>query len=486
MPHTKELAVKIVELVGGAKNIVSVVHCMTRLRLTLAEREKAVINQLKQTPGVLGVVESSGQLQIILGPGVVNKVAACVEEVIVEERREPQSAQCNERDAERTVVMAAKTQRARCACIKGTVVNGGEDAVKDLKAARDEKNQTPFKLLLRKLASIFVPLIPAIVASGMLAGMTNVAIRFGADAQGPLVQILNVLGWGIFSYLAVFVGINAAKEFGGTPAMGGLAGVLIINPAIAAISIGGVALVPGRGGLVGVLLVAWFMCFIEKRLRRFVPNMIDIIVTPALTLLVSGFATYFLLMPLGGWLSDGIVLFFRGMLNWGGVIAGFTLAGTFLPVVMTGLHQGLVPVHMEFLNTLKENPLLPILAMAGAGQVGAAVAVYVKTKNQRLKNLIKGSLPVGLLGIGEPLIFGVTLPLGRPFITACIGAGFGGAWQAITHTSTIAIGISGLPLAFLVKPGGVVNYLIGLFIAYIAGFIVTWIVGFDDPKEEGV
>jgi PTS system sucrose-specific IIC component len=139
---------------------------------------------------------------------------------------------------------------------------------------------------------------------------------------------------------------------------------------------------------------------------------------------------------------------------------------------------------MEFLNTLKENPLFPILAMSGGGQVGAAFAVYLKTKNQRLKTVIKGALPVGILGIGEPLIFGVTLPLGRPFITACIGAGFGGAWQALTHTSTIALGVSGLPLAFLIKQGSVVNYLIGILIAYAAGFLVTWFAGFDDPKDE--
>ncbi len=461
----EELAGQIIELTGGLNNIATVAHCMTRLRLTLADRDKAAVDQLKQTAGILGVVEAPGQLQLILGPGVVNKVAACVAEAMA--------------DSGRNNAVGVVRQSAG----KDDNRETGLGAAKQLKAARDEQNRTPFKLLLRKLANIFVPLIPAIVASGMLAGLTNVAIRSGADAQGTLVQILNVLGWGIFSYLGVFVGINAAKEFGGTPAMGGLAGVLMINPAIAAISIGDTALVPGRGGLIGVLLVAWFMCMVEKRLRRFVPGMIDIIVTPALSLLITGFAAYFALMPLGGWLSDGIVQFFRGMLAMGGVLAGFTLAGTFLPVVMTGLHQGLVPVHMEFLQTLQENPLLPILAMAGGGQIGAACAVYIKTKNQRLKNLIKGALPVGLLGIGEPLIFGVTLPLGRPFITACIGAGFGGAWQAVTQTATIAIGISGLPLAFLIKPGGVANYLTGLFIAYLAGFIVTWLVGFDDPED---
>lgn len=444
MANEKELAAKILALSGGVANIAGAAYCMTRLRLTLADTAKADIPQLKKMDGVLGVVETAGQLQMILGPGVVNKVAAAFTEL--------------------------------------TGIKMGE--VQDFKAAYDDKNRTPFKLFLRKLASIFVPLIPAIVASGMIAGLTNIAIRSGADPKGAMVLILNALGWGIFGYLAIFVGINAAKEFGGTPSMGGLAGVLVINPAIAAIKLGDTALVPGRGGLIGVLLVAWFMCFIEKRLRKVVPNVIDIVVTPALTLLITGFATYFVLMPIGGYLSDAIVLFFRSMINWGGAIAGFILAGTFLPVVMTGLHQGLVPVHMEFLNTLKENPLFPILAMSGGGQVGAAFAVYLKTKNQRLKNLVKGALPVGILGIGEPLIFGVTLPLGRPFISACIGAGFGGAWQAITHTSAIALGVSGLPLAFLIKPGSVMNYLVGILIAYVAGFLVTWFAGFDDPKDE--
>ncbi|HMM22532.1 MAG TPA: PTS transporter subunit EIIC [Selenomonadales bacterium] len=444
MAKEQDLAGRILELIGGKGNIAAAAYCMTRLRLTLADPAKADTGSLKKTAGVLGVVESAGQLQIILGPGVVNKVADEITAL--------------------------------------TGLRMGE--VQDFKAAYEDKNRTPFKLFLRKLASIFVPLIPAIVASGMIAGLTNIVIRMGGDPKSSLVLILNALGWGVFTYLAIFVGINAAKEFGGTPSMGGLAGVLIINPAISAITIGGAALVPGRGGLIGVLLVAWVMCFVEKRLRKIVPNAIDIVVTPALTLLITGFATYFILQPVGGYLSDGIVAFFKSMLGWGGAVAGYVLAGTFLPIVMTGLHQGLVPIHMEFLNTLKENPLFPILAMAGAGQVGAAFAVYLKTKNQRLKDIIKGALPVGILGIGEPLIFGVTLPLGRPFITACIGAGFGGAWQAITHTSSIALGVSGLPLAFLIKPGQVGNYLIGIAIAYVAGFLVTWLAGFDDPRDE--
>lgn len=444
MIHEKELAQDIIKIVGGKENINTATHCMTRLRLTLADKSNIDLAALKNLQGVLGVLESAGQLQIILGPGFVNKVAG-----------------------EITIL---------------TGLHMGE--VQGLKAQIADKNATPFKMFLRKLSSIFVPLIPAIVASGMIAGLTNIAIQLGASTTGTFITILNVIGWGLFSYLGIFVGINTSKEFGGTPALGGLAGVLIINPAIASIVINQVALVPGRGGLIGIILVAWFMTQVEKQLRKIVPNFLDIVITPTLALLITGFTTFYLLQPIGGIFSDGIIDLFKNMLAFGGATAGFILAGTFLPIVMTGLHQGLLPIHMEFLNTQHANPLMPILAMAGAGQVGAAVAIYLKTKNNKLKELIKGALPVGILGIGEPLIFGVTLPLGRPFFTACIGAGFGGAFQAAMHVNAIALGLSGLPLAFLIKPGNVSSYLIGVLISYIAGFIITLIAGFDDPKEE--
>lgn len=141
---------------------------------------------------------------------------------------------------------------------------------------------------------------------------------------------------------------------------------------------------------------------------------------------------------------------------------------------------------MELINTIGDDPLLPILAMGGAGQVGAAFAIYLKTKNERLKKVIKGGLPVGMLGIGEPLIFGVTLPLGRPFVTACLGAAVGGAFQAFFKIATIAIGVSGIPLAFLVHTNQIVLYLLGLLIAYVFGFIFTWTFGFKEEMAKGI
>ena len=423
---------------------------MTRLRLSVRETDMVDMQLLRNLPGVLGVVPTGGQIQVVLGPGKVAPVAAEMDGLLAMAEPEPSPI--------------------------------GQAA--HLKATIQQKNQTPVKQFLGRLSAVFTPLIPAIVASGMVAGLTNVAIRLGADPGWGILQILNVVGWGIFGFLPIFVGYQTAKEFGGTPALGGLAGVLLINPAIAAIQVDGISLAPGRGGIIGALLVAGFMTWLERRIRRLAPKSIDIIVTPTITLLIAGLSTYYLLQPVSGSLSDGVVWLFRLALSAGGALSGALLAGTFLPLVMTGLHQGLTPVHMELLNTLRANPLLPVLAMAGAGQVGASVAVLARTRNGRLRNIIKNALPVGFLGIGEPLIFGVTLPLGRPFVTACLGAAAGGAFQASMQIHSIAMGVSGLPLAFLIQSDQIGLYLFGLGIAYGAGFIFTWIAGFEDPVDE--
>ncbi|BCU83372.1 putative PTS system EIIBC component YbbF [Polycladomyces abyssicola] len=440
------LAQAILDHLGGADNVSSLSHCMTRLRVTPKETESVRLEEIRSLEGVLGVVTSTDQLQIILGPGTVTKVAAQLSEM--------------------------------------TGISSGE--VRDFRAALQDRNRTPFKLFLRRLANIFVPLIPAIVAGGMIMGLNNVMIHsLHLDEKSALVAMLNAISKVIFAYLAVFVGINTAREFGGTPALGGVAGGLIILQDIEKIPpLFGEALVPGRGGLIGALLAAWFISVLEKRIRRWVPSSIDIIVTPTLALLVTGVATYWFLQPLGGRISDGITLGLTSLLDHGGIVAGAVLAGTFLPLVMTGLHQGLTPIHMELLTKTGLDPLLPILAMAGAGQVGAAFAIYLKTKNRTLKNVIKGGLPVGILGIGEPLIFGVTLPLGRPFVTACLGAAVGGAFQAVMGVASVAIGVSGLPLALLIHHGQIVTYLIGIVISYAAGFAITYFFGYKEEMDQ--
>lgn len=210
--------------------------------------------------------------------------------------------------------------------------------------------------------------------------------------------------------------------------------------------------------------------------------MVDLFVTPLAVVVISTFAALFICQPLGGYLSEVIGYAATKSIGSGGALTGFILGGTFLPMVMVGIHQGLTPIHAELLSRYGVTILLPILAMAGGGQVGASLAVYLKTKNKGLKKTIASALPVGLMGIGEPLIYGVTLPLGRPFIGACIGGAVGGAVQAAYMVGAATIGISGLPLA--AGTDNIPMYLLGLAAAYVAGFIATYLLGFDDPKED--
>ncbi|QAT41143.1 PTS transporter subunit EIIC [Clostridium sp. JN-9] len=442
----KVIAENILDKVGGKENVSSVAYCMTRLRMGIVDDSKVSKEEIKKIEGVLGLVEQGGQLQIILGPGRVAKVATAFGE------------------------------------ISGIKV-GELDEAKVRKEEIKAKNATPFKLVLKKISNIFIPLIPAFIACGLVTGILNIVLKFnpgfGAGATGG---ILKIIGNSVFYGLSLFVGVNAAKEFGGSPMLGGVMAAVISHPDLAKVKFGGMPLVPGRGGVIAVLLVVAFSSWVEKNIRKVIPDVLDLFITPLLTVLISSFVALLVLQPLGGMISDAIGSAVKVSIKSGGAFTGFILGGTFLPLVMTGLHQGLTPIHADLLKTTGQNLLLPILAMAGAGQVGAAIAVLAKTKNKRLKKTIWSALPVGILGVGEPLIYGVTLPLGKPFIGACIGGAVGGAFNAATKVACLSMGLSGLPLALLIKPGSVLFYLTGVLLAYIGGFIATWFIGFEDPE----
>lgn len=453
MKKEQHLAHSIMEKVGGKDNINQLNHCMTRIRLNMKDESLVDLKGLKQVPGVMGVVEDD-TLQIVVGPGTVNKVS--------DEISKETGLRIGEVSADPSVM------------------------AKDRQAALKKKNSTPIKNGLRRIGNIFIPLIPALVASGIINGGANFAVNAGVDKEETWMAILLFLGGGIFSYLGILVGWNTAKEFGGTPALGAIAGIIIINPAIETITLFGEQLVAGRGGLIAVILAAWFMVVIERSTRKFVPNSLDIILTPLATVLIVGFATLFIIQPVGGWLSIGIMEVINFVLDIGGAFSGAILAGFFLPLVMVGLHHGLTPIHMEFINSIGITPILTILAMGGAGQVGAAIAIFVKTKNTRLRTTIKGALPVGFLGIGEPLLYGVTLPLGRPFVTACMGAAAGGAFQAIMGTAASGIGVSGLSLIPLIVDNKFLLYFLGLVVAYTFGFIFTYLFGFKESMADNL
>ncbi|TDQ42981.1 PTS transporter subunit EIIC [Aureibacillus halotolerans] len=453
MKKEQVLAREILTLVGGEENITSLNHCMTRVRLGIKDDANVDIQALKGTTGVMGVVEDT-TLQIVVGPGTVNRV--------VDEMRKLTSLRVGEEETDFS------------------------NLAKDTKAGIKKKNSTPLKNGLRRVGNIFIPLIPALIASGIINGVANFAVNAGVDREETWISILLFFGSGIFSFLGILVGWTTAKEFGGTPALGAIAGIFIINPALENITLFGEDLTAGRGGLIAVMLAAWLMVIVERSCRKFVPVAIDIIMTPLISVLVVGMATLFVIQPVGAFLSNGIVSFINAVLDIGGPVAGAVLGGFFLPLVIVGLHHGLTPIHAQFIESTGVTPILTILAMGGAGQVGAAIAIYMKTKSERLRLTIKGGLPVGFLGIGEPLLYGVTLPLGRPFITACMGAAVGGAFQAIFNTAAHGIGVSGLSLTPLIADGKYLLYLLAIAIAYASGFLFTYLFGFKEEMAKNL
>ena len=440
----EQLAAKIFELAGGAENILSVTNCMTRVRLQLAE--KIPVDEVKKLEGVLGTNYSENEFQIIVGPGKSSNVAAAINEIL------------------------SKSNKPK--------IGDGKALHEEIRA----KNATPFKLFLKKIASIFVPLIPGFIACGLITGIIGVTLKISPElADTQIIKLLSVFGNAVFWGMNLFVGYNAGKVFGGSPIIGGVLAAIITHPALAGVNFFGENLLPGRGGVISVVLVAALGAWLENHLRKIIPEMFELFLTPLITVLVAGAVAIFVLQPIGGAISDAIGTAATGAISSGGAIVGAILAGIWLPLVMFGVHQAFTPIHVDLISTYGMTILLPILAMAGAGQVGAAAAVYVKTKNKFLKKTIASALPVGMMGIGEPLIYGVTFPLGRPFIGACIGAAFGGAVQAANMVGAATLGISGLPLA--ATTNNVAVYLLGVGISYVAGFIATWILGFDDPVE---
>lgn len=275
------------------------------------------------------------------------------------------------------------------------------------------------------------------------------------------------------------IGMNTAKEFGGSITLGGaIAGIL--TPSLSKIIINNKALVPEAGGVIGVLIACTLGAKLEKRLRKVMPSAIDLMVTPILVLLIIGIGSLYIFHPLGEFLSNNLTWIVNTLIERGKFVTGALLSATFLPLVMTGLHRALTPVEVSL---LKDSLLRPILAMAGVGQIGAYIAIYLKTKNKRLKTIIASALPVGLLGVGEPLMFGVTLPLGRPFITACLGSALGGAYVAMMNVASTGIGLSRLPLILLISSGSVIHYIIGTLLAYAGGFLLTYFTKWEDMPD---
>ncbi|HCW7125562.1 TPA: PTS transporter subunit EIIC [Staphylococcus aureus] len=471
MTKEQQLAERIIAAVGGMDNIDSVMNCMTRVRIKVLDENKVDDQELRHIDGVMGVIHDE-RIQVVVGPGTVNKVANHMAELsgVKLGDRIPH----NHNDSEKMDYKSYAADKAK--------------ANKEAHKAKQKNGK--LNKVLKSIANIFIPLIPAFIGAGLIGGIAAVLsnLMVAGYISGAwitqLIAVFNVIKDGMLAYLAIFTGINAAKEFGATPGLGGVIGGTTLLTGIAGKNIlmnvfTGEPLQPGQGGIIGVIFAVWILSIVEKRLHKIVPNAIDIIVTPTIALLIVGLLTIFIFMPLAGFVSDSLVSVVNGIISIGGVFSGFIIGASFLPLVMLGLHHIFTPIHIEMINQSGATYLLPIAAMAGAGQVGAALALWVRCKrNTTLRNTLKGALPVGFLGIGEPLIYGVTLSLGRPFLTACIGGGIGGAViGGIGHIGAKAIGPSGVSLLPLISDNMYLGYIAGLLAAYAGGFVCTYLFG---------
>lgn len=463
------LAKLLVDDFGGSDNLIEVINCMTRVRVKVRDNSKVNYGDIKSREGVMGLVEGD-QIQVVLGPGKSEKVAKAMAEMS-------------------NVKLSEELE-------KGSDL---ERRTKENKEAyKAKQKQSGFKKLTATIASIFVPLIPAFVGAGLIGGIASVLSNMATagaltgDGVNNLIQILNVMKNGLYAYLNIFIGINAAKVFGANEGLGGVVGGMVyltgMNPDMPISNIFlGTPLAAGQGGVIGVLISVFLLSKIENALHKIVPDSLDIILVPMLSLLAVGLLTMFIIMPFAGLISNGLIGFINGVINIGGAVSGFILGALFLPMVMLGLHQILTPIHVAMIEQQGATYLLPILAMAGAGQVGAALAILVKCRNNKqITNIAKGGLPVGFLGIGEPLIYALTLPMGKAFITACLGGGIGGAViGAIGSIGSTAIGPSGLALIPLIYQNRWMGYLAGLIAGYIGGFVLTYFFGVDQKYVDG-
>ena len=465
----QEISRQILEQLGGRENVISNVACMTRLRVGVKDMSKVSVEEIKKIEGVMDVVESD-TIQIVFGPGKVNKVLR---------------------------------EFSNLTGIKGSLEQDVGEVAKENKLEQKQKYDKPLQRFLKRIANIFVPLLPGIIAAGLINGITNVlnVSMHGALSGIWWYECIHTMGWALFAYLPVFVGYNAAREFGGSPVLGGIAGAMCIanagmpllakyNDAQILLPMTGAVYNPGNGGLLAALIAGVVFAILEKKIRKIMPDLFDTFISPLLVLVIGSIAVVVVIQPLGAVLTKAIYVVMDFVYSKLGVVGGYILSAGFLPLVSVGLHQALTPIH-AMLNdpagpTKGINYLLPILMMAGGGQVGAGFALYMKTKNEKLKRFIRDSILVGILGVGEPLMYAVTLPLGRAFVTACLGSGFGGIFAALFHVGTVSQGVSGLFGLLIVEPGHQLQYVIAMLAAYIGGFVITWFFGVDEKRIEEI
>ncbi|OMF40686.1 beta-glucoside-specific PTS transporter subunit IIABC [Paenibacillus peoriae] len=449
----KELSKKIVTLVGGEENVNSVFHCATRLRFKLNDRTKADKAALEATPGVITVVESSGQFQVVIG----NNVGQVFEHMM---------AETNLQDADNP--NAKKEESSEKTNFLGKAVD--------------------------IISSIFSPILGALAGAGLLKGLLALILSFQwiNDKSGTYL-ILIAASDSVFYFLPVFLAITSSRKFKtNTFVSVAIAGALVYPAVIAAVSnperlafLGiPIILINYSSSVIPIILAVWVQSYVERWFNSFIHQSVKNIIVPMLSLLVVIPLTFLAFGPVGNLISQGLANGFTWVYNLSPLIAG-AVAGAFWQVfVIFGVHWGFVPVMLSNIATLGYDTMLPMLTAAVLSQAGATLGVLLKSRNTQMKALAGSSTLAAIFGITEPTIYGITLKLKKPFIYACISGAIGGAIIASggAHAQSFALpGLLALPTYF---GPGFLWVVIGLLVAFVLAVVLVMILGFDDPKEE--
>ncbi|MCQ2794195.1 MAG: PTS transporter subunit EIIC [Bacilli bacterium] len=474
-----ELSKKVIELVGGGGNIIVAFNCYTRLRINVRNFDLVKVPELQKLEGVIGVVTSGIQVQVIVGPGRAAKLTS-----VVNQRLEAE------------IFNRQQEESAEAAAAHAIAEQSDKKYLKNKENFRGKLNGN-FNSVMKKVAGIFVPIIPAFIACGLLLAILEIIkIYVEGFTDTSFGIILNVVSSSVFSILSVIVGFNACKEFGGDGILGACLGGILSSPLLGdaetPLVIGPFTIYAGLGGVIAVLMVAISAAYFEKLIRKFMPDMLDSFLTPLITLIVMSVAGLFLLMPLGGYISQGIAIAVEAIVKNVPILLGL-VPMFYLFLVLFGVHHGLIPISQALIDdymkqhgtTVGWAPIVPVQLMAGAAEVGAAIYVLMKTRDKKLKKTIKHALPIGILGIDEPLIWGMTFTHKRLFISAGLGGAIAGAVVASLNIMANVPETTGIQAALLcgVDINKKWQYALCFILAIALGFIFAALIGFKDTIE---
>ena len=459
----RKTAQEILDKVGGSKNIVSAAHCATRLRLVIADNSKADKTAIENVDGVKGVFEASGQLQIILGTGTVNKV---FDEFI---------------------------------SIAGITASSKAEA----KEAAAQK-QNVFMRAIKLLGDIFVPIIPAIVASGFLMGIMN-SLDFminngflNMDTSSSIYVFANLFSNTAYTFLQILIAFSAAKAFGANPYLGAVIGMIMINPSLQnayTVATEGVQqtqsvffglydidMVGYQGHVIPVVIAVWLLSVIEKKLHKIVPEVLDLFVTPLVSVFVTGYLTLSIIGPIFVWAENAILGGIQWLLTLPLGLGSLVMGALYAPTVVTGIHQMYTAIDVGQIAQYGVTYWLPLASAANIAQGAAALAVALKSKDKKIKSLALPSSLSAFMGITEPAIFGVNLRFFKPFIAGCIGGGCGALYASIVHLGAKGTGVTGI-FGILLCLDTPVQYLIEMVIAVGVAFVISFLLYKDQAPQ---